>query len=785
MYDEIVSMIAHLEEPYLFLWLLPLILLVYYVIMKSHIGYTDTPKKEKELFFISRALIIFFLFIALATPFVVDRETIEFEPGVTVLVDQSASMDLYSENKINRVISYFTGEKGVELKTVYLETENSTALGNKILEVLEPNMNVILYTDGQVTEGASLGDIVVQAIGINASLYAIELDQNNDDSWILIEGYEKVLDNVESSFTVKVKSTSVDKSGNVKVSIDGEELFNGEINGNYSFGTSLGLGMHIIEAEIVGEDFFEENNKFYKVVHAISKPEVLLVGESNSPLYDLLNIYYDVKVDSSLGSLDDYYAVIIDNQDANSMDSKTQKLSEFVGEGNGLFVVGGENAFNTGGYEESMFETILPVYISEPEKEEGDMNIVVLIDISGSTGTSVNGIATVDIEKALAIDIINDLSLEHNVGIIAFHSTPYSLYGIRPLKEQVDVANTIASLQFGGGTSVEGAIERAITMLEYKKGNKNIILISDGVTQSPSEAEKMARRASSKGIKIFTVGVGDHSYEKLLGSLASIGGGIYFPADQSSNIEIIFGPPEEFEGDEAGIKVLDQNHFITKDLEIDAGLVYKNSFTQKDSGRLLVTSNTGSPVLVVGRYGLGRVAAFAGDNGRMYSPGIYQGENSELLTRTVNWAIGNPTRKQEGYIEVEDVFLGEAAFIVIEADEIPEVPGLEFEKTKEDTYEAIVIPEKEGIYSILDSGFAVNYPEEYAKLGVSNRVSTAVENTAGKLFKVEELEDLKEELVARAKKDILKRNSIAYYFAALALIIYVIEICARRILKIY
>ena len=39
-------------------------------------------------------------------------------------------------------------------------------------------------------------------------------------------------------------------------------------------------------------------------------------------------------------------------------------------------------------------------------------------------------------------------------------------------------------------------------------------------------------------------------------------------------------------------------------------------------------------------------------------------------------------------------------------------------------------------------------------------------------------------ILKNAKKDILKRNSIAYYFAALALIMYVIEICVRRILKV-
>lgn len=786
MYSKIIEWLAHLEEPYLLVWLIPVLALIYFIITRDFVKFEEIPKKERIIFFISRAIIVSLLLIALATPFAIEETTVEFTPEVTVLIDQSKSMDLFSTGEVQEVISYFQNIPEVELTTAYIQTENSTLLGNSILEYMEQDNNIILFSDGQSTAGALLGDIAVHARTLNSTLYALELTQTGDDSWITIEGDEKTLEGVESTFTIKIQNTAGLISGLVSVKVDGQEIFNGNINGEQSFTRTLALGAHTIEAELFAEDFFPENDKYYKVMHAIEKPEIMLITDRGSTLENLLSLYYDVDVGSIVpADLSPYYAVVINDQHSSLLGSKTESISEFVGEGGGMFVVGGQNSFNFGDYEGSVFETMLPVYIAEPEKEEGDMNIVVVIDISGSTSIAVDGVAAVDIEKALALDIINDLDEEHNVGIVAFHSAAFTLFDLDPLEDHTGMEETIASLQYGGGTSIEMGLERAIAMLEYRNGNKNIILITDGITQSPEEAEKSARRANSKGIKIFTVGVGSQTYEDLLESLAEIGEGIYFPADLSNNIEILFGPPKEFEGDEAGLRIIDVNHFITQGVDVAASLVYKNTFTAKDAGRLLVSTNIGDPVLVAGRYGLGRVVAFAGDDGTTYSPAVYTGENTLLLTRTMNWVIGDPTRKQENFVEVEDTFLGESAIIVIKSSTMPQAAGIDFEKTGEDLYQAVFIPEEQGIYSVMDSAFAVNYPREYLQLGVDSSFANIIENTAGKVFKSENLEDLKEEFITKSKKIIIKRNSIAYYFALAALLIYLVEICARRVLKIW
>src|SRR3989338_10246865 len=152
-------------------------------------------------------------------------------------------------------------------------------------------------------------------------------------------------------------------------------------------------------------------------------------------MYELLTQVYDVDLTSSLAGVDmnKYYAAVINDipiaeiegsvsegntNNANNEDDRknVDKLIEFVTDGNGLLVVGGKNSFDKGGYKGSLFESLLPVFVAKPGKKEGEVNVMIAIDISGSTGQESGDATAVDIEKGLAISVFRNLRRDNRVG---------------------------------------------------------------------------------------------------------------------------------------------------------------------------------------------------------------------------------------------------------------------------------------------------------------------------------------------------------------------------------
>ena len=128
--------------------------------------------------------------------------------------------------------------------------------------------------------------------------------------------------------------------------------------------------------------------------------------------------------------------------------------------------------------------------------------------------------------------------------------------------------------------------------------------------------------------------------------MADVSNGVYFRATESSRLKILFGDVDEEEKEKGkmGLTVLNANHFITEDFEPKATIYGFNQVVPKTTGRLLVTTSTGEPVLTIWRLGLGRVASWATDDGSNWAGETLGKYNSRLHSRVFNWAIGDPDR---------------------------------------------------------------------------------------------------------------------------------------------
>ncbi len=782
---------AHMEYPWVLLLIIPLIPIIFWILrhefiaLKEELSVKLQKRKVRRLLHFTRSVLIILVCIALASPYVQREKIIEGDPFIQLLVDNSTSMAIF-EDVSQSLAAKLEKRMNTEVKSVGSDTVSN--IGDAVLNNLESHSSILLLSDGNVNSGADLGDVALYASKLNATINAIRLNPVKNDASVLVLGPAKTLENAENTFTVVVNRVGSVKELPLKVTLDGEVLFDQvTAQSAFQFTRQLPKGTHRIVATINSPDFFPNNNVFYKTVKVVPQPKVLFYSEKSSPMETLLKQLYVVDTTTSVPqNLNDYYAVVVNDIPAAKLSTASDVVNDFVADGNGLVVFGGENSFDKGGYKNSLFETLLPVLVGSPDKKEGDTAIAVVIDISGSQGAAFGRFeSTADFSKAATLGILRDVKIDTRVAIIAFNTQAYLLSEPSPVFAKKDIEDLIGRLKWGGGTNIGAGLLKAISVLNTVGGSKNIVLLSDGKTQAGATAYEAARLASNNGIKIYTVGVGPTTDEAIMMDLAELSNGIYFRATEETRLNILFGDVDENEAQTGQMElvILNKNHFITENLEPNATLYGFNQVSPKSAARLLATTSTGDPALTIWRLGLGRVAAFSVDDGSKWAGDLLGSGNSRLIARTMNWAIGDPERKSAAFVDVKDTRIDEPAEITVKSQIPPEAPNVVFYKIDEDTYSGSIVPSQLGFQEAAGAVFAVNYETEFESVGLNPELEKIVGSTGGKVFKSDDIDGIVAHAKTRAKRVINSRDYVRWPFVLLAVILFLVEIFIRRLVR--
>ncbi|PIN74440.1 hypothetical protein COV18_07350 [Candidatus Woesearchaeota archaeon CG10_big_fil_rev_8_21_14_0_10_37_12] len=780
-----------MEYPLALLAAIPLILLIWFLIArKSWVANEELEVKQqkrrvRKWMYVTRALIIILLLIAIASPFVEREKFLEGDPVVHVLIDNSSSMavfDDYSQQLVSAL------QRKVNTEVRFIGSGTTSNIGDSILNSLEPHSSVLLLSDGNANAGASLGDVALFAAKINASVNAIKLSPIKNDVGIEVFGPGKTLVDTENTFTVVLSKTGSVGAIPVRVTLDGEIIYDQTTSdAAIQFKRTLTKGVHRIIAEVNVQDFFDQNNKFYKTVRVVDQPKILLLTQKSSPMDELLKQVYLVDISTEIpDDLGDYYAVVVNDMPVGPLDRMSDVLNDFVADGNGLVVFGGQGSYEHGDYRNSLFESMLPVVVGSPEREEGDTAIAIVIDISGSQGSPFGRFAsTADFSKAATLDIMRNVKPDTRVAIIAFNTDAYLLSEPSPMFSKKDVEGLIARLKWGGGTNVAAGIMKAVGVLNTVGGSKNVVILSDGKTQGSAQAIEAAKFASNSGVRIYSVGVGPSTDEAFMINIADLTNGIYFRATEESRLNILFGPVDEreVESGRMNLVVLNKNHFITADFEPDATLYGFNQVSPKSAARLLATTSTGEPVLTVWRLGLGRVAAFSVDDGSSWAGSLLSEANSRIITRTLSWVVGDPERKNTAILDASDTRIGEATEITVRSSIPPTAEGVAFYEADDNTYVASVISDAVGFQKVAGVEFAVNHESEFSKVGVSVDLPDVVASSGGKMFNVKDIDAIVDHAKTKAKRLITGRQYVREPFVILAIILLLGEIFIRRLIR--
>src|SRR3989344_2695238 len=788
---------------YILVAIVPVLLLIFWLTRKTFVkfgnrieleAYLKSKKTDRKIVLALRSLAFAFLMIALASPFVLESKSVPGNPRLTILVDNSSSMLLYNPGIAYELYKKLEGSIPVNIRTVASGEQSS--IGSGILNNIEGDDNIMVISDGVNNEGKLLGDIMLFASGINSSVSTLKMEPVQGDVGVIIDGPPELIKDTEGDFVVHVNVVGKNNFYTVQVTMDESNLIFEETaasSKSFAFSNKFPEGeYHKITArllDIKGDDYFKDNNIYYKSVKIVPRPKILYVTEKNSPLAPELDKIYEIDLAGSLPSdLSDYMAVVFNDIRASKINPKMDLLSDYVSDGNGIIFIGGEQSFDRGGYKGTLVETLLPVKIGASEEQnKSDINIVIVIDISSGTEDYVA------VEKALALSVIDSLSEKNNVGAVAFNTQAYQIAEIKPLKEhKKELKDKISRLRFDGQSFFNLGIEGAYRMLSKVGGSKNVIFISDGKTtyqKLRDDTLETVRRVNALGVKVFTVGVGtdtdDLSTDNnlFLANMAALGGGIYYKTDASNKLKVEFADKDDSKGEEFynTLVPIDTTHFITLGLDnMHATVSGYNYAVPKPSARLLVTTHKNIPILVVWRFGLGRVVSITTDDGSKWAGALLTKKNSKLVSRSINWAIGDLGRKKSYDVTIRDAVLGKSTSVNVISREMPQAEELAFAKIDTNFYSAVYMPKETGYKEILGATFAADYNDEYANLGSSPEFLGLVEKTGGKAFEPGDINGIVEFVKAKSKRIKIDSTDYRWPFAIMAMLLFLTEIGIRR-----
>jgi Mg-chelatase subunit ChlD len=773
-------------------------------------------------FLLLRCVVIFTIFTVLATPYMaIQEELLQDKVSVILISDQTGSIQLFNPglateaaNAIQPKLSELS-----ELVIINITTENSSALGDSIYSNLVSSSTkssvVVLVSDGNNNEGRDTLDVASFASASGSRIYTLSPDLMSQEVLISsISGSNMVPVASEYSGDVVIKKLGGTAAYTLQITADSELIHSSTYTQEdsmrkISFAHSFSVkGSHNISAKIIpsSQDLILINNELHKTVNVIEKPRVLLITkDESSPLRTVLGQIYDMSVYSMLPpNLSPYSAIIID--DLTSLDVDSTILRDFLNDGGGILVAGGADSYENGEYLNSKLENILPVRSTgSPEQRSKKLAFVILIDVSGSTGGELGANSKIDVEKALAVKMIRDLSGEDAyIGIVAFNSDGYVISSLK--KSETNIAaleDRISRLDFGGGTYAFSGQAKARELLEGFEGSKYIVMVSDGITNYPRQSYLEAEKALIDGIKTYSVGVGFDTDVAFMMGLAKAGGGVYFAPDESERIKIsLKGAEQPDEETEEGYFLIttDRNHFITQDADFsNISISDFNTVTAKSAAQALVSTQSLEPILSVWRFGLGRVAALSTDNGNLWATSLYDSSNSRLITATVNWILGDSSRADDISISCEDIRYGEFGTAIIHSadgaspsvtlDGAKQVPV----RLDEDDFYINIAKQDRGNH-VISSGsatcvFVVNYPQEFASLGSdSETLSRIASISGGNKFMSTQLSQLAEEVSAFSSSEsmglLIEHKNMQVFISLLALLLFTLDVCLRRIREI-
>ena len=468
-------------------------------------------------------------------------------------------------------------------------------------------------------EPAARGDVLVEAVHLPAEMrlgetfeVAVDLDATEPGPVTvqLLENGE--LNTLEPSREVELRGGRQQIRMQARVTKPGPVVFTARLDPE-GLAPARNARRGNDEAAVVGE--------------VRGRPKVLLAGTGgDEALASALRVdHLDVDVvggaalPDTFEKLRSYDLVVFSDLPARSVSGPAREaLDRWVRDGGGGFImIGGEHSFGLGGWGGSLVESLLPVrFEGERQREQPKLALVLVIDKSGSMSSE----DKLDLVKEAARATARTLDPTDELGVIAFDSRPHVLVRLQPASNRIRIAADIRRLSSGGGTNALPALREAYLQLAGSNALvKHVILLSDG--QSPENGiNALLGDMRDADITVSSVGVGAGAGKDLLRRIASRGRGRFYYSHDGTDVPRIFSRETREVTRNAAVEqsLLPR---VAKNVQALRGIDFSGApglrgivpIKPKPMAETLLRTHLGEPLLVRGRRGLGRTAAFASD----------------------------------------------------------------------------------------------------------------------------------------------------------------------------
>lgn len=525
-----------------------------------------------------------------------------------------------------------------EANEVYRRATNLDAALNAAIAALPPSRvpRIVLLSDGNATEGGSSLATLSES---NCPVDTVLLPVRSDPEVQLSSVQAPTQVRQGQPFYVEVVISSNQESegyvdlyrGDIQVGADNATTIKVKAGENrFRFRQSVeGKKQETFAARLRGfNDTLLDNNESSAIVYAVGRPRVLFIDrdidQTDSLRWALDEQSIDLEVrppegiPNTLSELQAYECLVLSNVPATLMSMRQMDLIRMYVQdlGGGFIMLGGDESFGLGGYYRTQVEEILPVRSNfEKEKEKPSLAMLLVIDKSGSMRGQ-----PIELAKDAAKAAVELLGPKDSIGVIAFDGSPTLVAEIRSTDNKGQIIDQISSIEASGGTAIYSALVGAYNeLLPVSARLKHIILLTDGHS-SDGDFQGLAGDISAARMTLSTVALGQGSSQALLEELADIGGGRFYFCDDPQTVPQVFAK----ETMEAGKSATNELPFapqlirptpVLEGIEMDlAPLLLGYVVTRpKPTAEFILASETGDPLLVWWRYGLGMSVAFTSD----------------------------------------------------------------------------------------------------------------------------------------------------------------------------
>jgi Mg-chelatase subunit ChlD len=697
------------------------------------------------------------------------------------------------------------------------------------------NPRVILLSDGASTSGdlalalRDLGDVAVDVVPLARAPATPEVQIEA----VRTPQYVRAGETFDGSVVVDVTESV---TAHLQVAIDGQVVSEQDVhlapgqNRVTISPTIMNEGFHPIAVRVSAErDTDPANNVAFGYVVAKPKPRVLILEERENEGAGIQTVLKRTQMTvevrppeglGTLGSLNNYAAVVLNNVSATSLTLDQQKtLQTYVnGNGHGLIALGGLTSYALGGYADTVLEDMLPVLAQPPEKREGaQIALVLVIDRSASMGLDNGGVTRLGMAKEAAILTASALKPADMLGVLAFDKTSHWI--VRPDTIQrvgvQNVSDAISSLTAEGGTGLFQALKEAEDVLRGTQADlKELVLVDDGQADDVKYDDLLAKMRQDK-IGLSIVSMGDDVDTNLMSRLARLGEGRFFQTARIREIPRVITQEAALAKRAALVEGTIQPQLVAGS-PILRGIAPSSiptlkghiATTPKETAEVILASDEGAPLLAQWHYGLGRAVAWTSDVGNRWTASWPSwDQNTRFWEQLARWTMGPPIDRDfkvdvvrtgnEARVTVEDIQDGKLSDLQ-QLTLTVSAPGgvssqVPLRQVAAGEYVATVVADPPGVYEVdvaeasaprrpgrvESNGFVVRAVVEATSFVANEQVLRRIASETGGVLRAVTAGG--ELFQATRTTDAARWDPIWAMFAALALVSFVMDVAVRRL----